>query len=339
MPLLPPKKLALLCSAGLILVVLLASSNPSTTSTLTSHISQYVPVALTPANSNSNTSPLIVPAPAARPITQINAQQQAAEQVRLAYRIKLESTTSPSTYQHSPTLTFDRIYVVSLPSRTDRRETMSRIAKALGLTLTFIDATPKDAPVIAWIGERVLEVRKRKRTALEKALGQPANEIGGMGIGSVWLSRPGSQGASGTLELPSLADDIRWGGKDWVAYMREQESLRLADPKLKDVLKPNNPKFNLTAKLWDPLERIDARQILPAVLATWHSHMKAVQTMQANGDASALVLEDDVDIEWDVERMWAAVHRRLPSNWEMAFLGHCWSREMSRTCDPLLSIA
>jgi len=44
-------------------------------------------------------------------------------------------------------------------------------------------------------------------------------------------------------------------------------------------------------------------------------------------EKGALVLEDDVDIEWDLERLWASVERRLPENWDITYLGYCWGGE------------
>lgn len=63
--------------------------------------------------------------------------------------------------------------------------------------------------------------------------------------------------------------------------------------------------------------------------------------MVENEDESALILEDDVDVEWDLERTWARIRRRLPGererelnggkgemDWDVSFLGHCWGREL-----------
>lgn len=53
--------------------------------------------------------------------------------------------------------------------------------------------------------------------------------------------------------------------------------------------------------------------------------------MLANGNESALILEDDVEFEWDVERIWSRIERKLPSSWDLTFLGHCWGKELLRT--------
>lgn len=82
----------------------------------------------------------------------------------LAYRRYLEDKTSPSTYNtHSPTLTFDHIYVLSLPNRTDRRQEMKKLANALGIEIEFVDASDKSEPFFQWIAERVGESRKLRK--------------------------------------------------------------------------------------------------------------------------------------------------------------------------------
>lgn len=64
------------------------------------------------------------------------------------------------------------------------------------------------------------------------------------------------------------------------------------------------------------------------VLSTYWGHTRAIKMMLQNGDKSALILEDDVDFEWDLERMWGRVERKLPRDWESVHLGHCWGKEL-----------
>lgn len=62
-----------------------------------------------------------------------------------------------------------------------------------------------------------------------------------------------------------------------------------------------------------------------------------VKQMLVDGCESALMMEDDVDVEWDLERVWSRIRRRLPvasgrdgeeDEWDVSFLGHCWGREL-----------
>lgn len=78
----------------------------------------------------------------------------------LAYRRAVHLATTPAHHlQHSRTLTFDHIYVLSLPARQDRRDDMAKLAQALGIDLTFVDAADKHEPFLQWIAERVRESR------------------------------------------------------------------------------------------------------------------------------------------------------------------------------------
>lgn len=266
----------------------------------------------------------------------------------LSYHRHLEKEHSPHTYsRHSPTLTFDHIYVLSLPHRTDRRSRMSKIARALGFQFTFVDATSKESPIIGWIAERVREIRDRKVKILAPILGKPESEIGGMGTGSLWLK--GDDPNVG-LSFPDLTTlDDRWtidslkaatleksssqaeddilesdysGEKivDWVTYLESTDKL--------DLLKPDDPHVNVTELLHDPVEPLPARQVNDGVVATWYSQTRVWKKMIENNDKSALILEDDVDIEWDIERIWPNVERSLSKDWEVVFLGHCWGREL-----------
>lgn len=87
----------------------------------------------------------------------------------LSYRQYLERTTSPLSFtNHSTTLNFSNIYVLSLPSRRDRREEMERLARALGIEIEFIDAFDKSEPFFGWIAERVKESRQMRKKILVK---------------------------------------------------------------------------------------------------------------------------------------------------------------------------
>jgi GR25 family glycosyltransferase involved in LPS biosynthesis len=261
----------------------------------------------------------------------------------MAYREHLDKEHAPHPFsEHSPTLTFSRIYILSLPFRTDRRERMTKLMRALGLDFEFVDATSKDAPVIQWIGERAAEIRRRKRELLAESLDMLPEEVGGMGIGSIWLEpsqplerivnldRPKKNRKK--VELPSLADD-EYHGTDWVSFLESAPRGYEFQPTYDD--------FNVTEAMWDPLEENSFRQINEAVIATWYSQTRVWKLMEKNGDESALILEDDVDLEWDIDRIWPNIWRRLPGEdngkvvpWQVTFLGHCWGRELTSALIP-----
>jgi len=63
-----------------------------------------------------------------------------------------------------------------------------------------------------------------------------------------------------------------------------------------------------------------------AAIACWLSHLKAYQTIVDNRLQSALILEDDVDMEMDIREQLKNIMQYLPKSWEMLYIGHC-SRE------------
>lgn len=72
-------------------------------------------------------------------------------------------------------------------------------------------------------------------------------------------------------------------------------------------------------------------------MSTYWGHTRVLKKVVEEGLGSALVLEDDVDFEWDLERMWSRIEGRLPGGgggkegggWEMVMLGHCWGFELT----------
>lgn len=85
----------------------------------------------------------------------------------LDWRDYLERTTSPlRQIEHHRTFGFSHIYVLSLPTRLDRRQEMSKLASALGIKITFVDAAHRDEQFLKWIGERVMESRELRRQVM-----------------------------------------------------------------------------------------------------------------------------------------------------------------------------
>lgn len=235
---------------------------------------------------------------------------------------------------------FDHIYVVSLPHRADRRAIILKLAEAQNLRITFVDAISADSPVIHWIAERVAEVRRRKRGILSKVLRQARDRVGGQDIDSGWLlpsvdlapapnlrlvADPFYKDAS-LLDFPPLTDQ-KYGGEDWTSFLEHHivhNSTNQLIPQLG---------INITELMHDSAERYPNRQTNAGTLACWYSHMQAIRQLRSNQDKRALILEDDVDFEWDIAETWAGIAPKLPQasaealGWHSVFLGHCWGRE------------
>ncbi|KAF8143296.1 hypothetical protein K438DRAFT_1876361, partial [Mycena galopus ATCC 62051] len=66
----------------------------------------------------------------------------------------------------------------------------------------------------------------------------------------------------------------------------------------------------------------------PVRIACWHSHLSAIQRASTHArNKAALILEDDVDMEADIKERLSSIWSLLPSDWDIVFLGHCWSNE------------
>ncbi|CAG8535106.1 12580_t:CDS:1 [Acaulospora morrowiae] len=69
-----------------------------------------------------------------------------------------------------------------------------------------------------------------------------------------------------------------------------------------------------------------------ADLATRHkacyvSHYRVYESIVRNGYNSALILEDDTDFEISISSIISDIHRILPNDWEMLYIGHCsWEK-------------
>ncbi|ESK85520.1 hypothetical protein Moror_10082 [Moniliophthora roreri MCA 2997] len=73
--------------------------------------------------------------------------------------------------------------------------------------------------------------------------------------------------------------------------------------------------------------------ISPARAACWDSHLRVIQSVldsSSNTSTSwdiTFILEDDIDMELDIRRRLRPLWERLPVDWDIVFLGHCWSNE------------
>ncbi|KAI8461935.1 hypothetical protein BY996DRAFT_6636582 [Phakopsora pachyrhizi] len=258
----------------------------------------------------------------------ISFSDRSLNDVSLDYRRMLELETSPKDYnEHHPTLGFGSIYCISLPQRKDRRIMMEKIAKALGVRVTFVDAIPKSSSVVRWIAERAWEVRQEKLERISNHTGLEKSKIGGMGAGSIWLTVSGGKRSNldilRDIEFPTRQTSTKadpGSPLDWVEYLWSVED--------HSTLEAERPDFNVTEFMWDSNEPIEQRQLNEATISTYYNHLRTLRMVLEKGEHSALILEDDVDLEWDLERRWRSLQRHLPDDWETIFLGHCWGREL-----------
>lgn len=246
---------------------------------------------------------------------------------RLAYRMHLEENHSPHAYSidDSSTLGFDHIYVVSVASAVQRRAQITKVAEAHGLNFQMFDAVAKDLPVIDWIADRVVETRETRRPILASKLGLPPDRIGGGAPDSIWLQD--NQPADG-FDFPA-SQDGRWqiNGQqlNWIDYLA---SIDIGE------LQSETTEAQIRDKLSDHVETASHYQLTSGVIACFHSHIRMWQDMVSKGYRTALIMEDDVDLEWDMDRLVPNAMRALPEDWDIVYLGHCWSQSHASELQP-----
>jgi len=229
-----------------------------------------------------------------------------------------ETTRIVSLYQPKRLGIASSITILSLPARLDRRQDMDTLRLSLGLPESDWEYT--DA--IASTDKRVLPVLEwvqyvRSTIVDGKPLGTPEYRF----------SWPDEE------ELDSDAPLDLWDTKPWIspfAFGMDSSSGSLSGPNLN-----TDPPFvpcmtkNITFPFPKDPERsaaIPAHKILtPARVACWYSHLEAIQRVANSPDQraeeTALILEDDVDMESDISEQLKLLWKYLPQHWDIVFLG------------------
>ena len=209
----------------------------------------------------------------------------------LSFRERLAKArpSNNTSNSHSRNLgVFDDIFVLSLDRRADRRVRMDVLKRALGLTFSYVPATEADSAAVSRI---------------EDELGARATRTAGH---FTWPSNTLSVDESSSLPFRQAGAEL-WTQPSDAPPTSNTESPTKSGQNSSDV-----PSVMTRPRI-----------------ATWHSHMSIVRRVADAPDPNyaALVLEDDVDIDWGIEahvkRAWPA----LPPDWDMVYLGHCPFRD------------
>ncbi|EIN08813.1 hypothetical protein PUNSTDRAFT_67499 [Punctularia strigosozonata HHB-11173 SS5] len=205
----------------------------------------------------------------------------------------------------------DKIYVVSLPRRPDRRQQIERLSVALDFTFEYLDAVELDPFATESMLDRIMDQR-------------------------VITQRNGS-----TFAWPKDADDVARGlaplGLDGADLWRKH----IREPRLNTTTGKYAPLTcsteNNAVIPWTP-ELPDYKLLTPGKLSCWYSHLLAIRSV-ANAVQSAdhPTMLDDVDMEHDIHQTIKMLWPSLPASWDIVFLGHCWSNETSNPPLPVYS--
>jgi len=229
---------------------------------------------------------------------------------------RLLSTINPIDHvPHSKTLgVASRIYVIGLARRVDRRISMEKLARAMDITLTWHNATDSSDPIATEILERV-------RWAREEAPKGHETEL--QGSESFPLVFPDTQ----QLDEYLAPDDLD-GSELWFLPQSSPSALPpLPPPPVPDTRPPVtyvHDKSTVTPYLFPA-----------SSAACWHSHFTLLRKIADGDDDVALIFEDDIDMEWDLEKRLRYLWKFLPDNaWDQVMIGHCQSDENSKPPVP-----
>lgn len=248
------------------------------------------------------------------------------------YRSRLAAIRSSDIQPHSRTLgVADHVYLITLAKRKDRRELMDRIARALDLNFTYFEGTDPHKERIEKIKERV----KWQRSRIDELEAEPSD----------WPIPD----AESNPEVIFDAFPFQWSfdvEKNQKNPLKKPLGIAGSDYWTRD---PPDP-------VWEaahPLPPVTSRKeimttigfndeyknvaLTNAMIGCWDSHARLWREIVENGDRVAIIFEDDIDMEFDIEkriiRMWPA----LPKDWDVVMLGafraiEHWTRHQSFYC-------
>ena len=192
------------------------------------------------------------------------------------YRQQLSTVRELDRLPHSRTLgVAQKIYVIGLARRIDRRAHMSQLMEAMDLDVVWYDALDLKDQIVTNILERIRWVRAQSRIGHEKEVTDP------QGLHFVWLPDVGSDGP-----VPPRA-----GVDMWFLPSGSPEGLKPLPPPPEPDTRP--PVLRTAGEeMLMPGEIITRAQV-----SCWYSHYQVLLDVARGDSEVAIVLEDDVDME------------------------------------------
>ncbi|KAF7332662.1 hypothetical protein MKEN_00149100 [Mycena kentingensis (nom. inval.)] len=205
-----------------------------------------------------------------------------------------------------------RTLIINLERRTDRRESMEVLRAGIDpeSAWTYLPALESRAPWTVRVLHRIRELREAIFATY------PSNR---------WVYD--TDGPRKLIELPfSWPDPMPPHHPHNHSDPFDEVALERDFPSPKDPFPPLTwAEKDYALVPWLPDEPL---HLTRSVVACYRSHVAALEVAAQQTDgAPTLIMEDDVDVEVDIrsrlDRVWGA----LPDDWDMVYLGHCWSEE------------
>ncbi|KAH8113787.1 hypothetical protein DFH11DRAFT_1689199 [Phellopilus nigrolimitatus] len=193
------------------------------------------------------------------------------------------------------------IYVVSLARRTDRRQVMEQLRRALHLDWRYFDALDKNDALV----DDILYSVARQRVKANETFSWPEKDIE-------------------FYPEPILSQPL---------YPEYVPSRNLLSKPLLCATGDNTiPTYANVSSI--PFHMILSR----GMIACWYSHIRLMAEIvnrtrhlqEGSWDGRegvTVVFEDDIDVEWDLKERLESMWGDLPKDWDIVLLGHCWSDE------------
>jgi hypothetical protein len=223
----------------------------------------------------------------------------------------------PPTFSNVSLDVVSKIYVISLPRRTDRHLQMDRLKDVLHLSWTYKGAYEANISVVTHILRHVHALR-----SLWVPQPQPSDvrlQHGRIVATFDWphdledgiYSQETLQSSGADLwTLPSSHSLL-----DLAVPFAHSEASSVSDSTSLACASGNNVFATFSPKL--PLYK----RLTAAKVACWYSHFQVIRDIANGGDQAVLVLEDDVDIERDLKKRLRPLWDALPNDWDIVYLG------------------
>ncbi|KAJ3536590.1 hypothetical protein NM688_g6816 [Phlebia brevispora] len=247
-----------------------------------------------------------------------------------------------SSYDENSLDIFANTYVISLPHRTDRRISMERLRQAISVNWTYVDAVSAENPEIHWLMECIRSMRGDATVSSNLTY---AEEF-------AWPPE---------LDADPSAADASFEPTSMTSWCPQSDIPKPqsipADPRNNDT-KPEDFAPELRPLTCATRNLTHGPPLVPSLppymiltaskVACWNSHLQVLEKFaygpkddkDGNGHDVALILEDDVDIERDIRGRLRYLRDYLPENqWDILFLGHCWSNEAYHPAIATLTIS
>ena len=201
----------------------------------------------------------------------------------------------------------DKIYVISLRNRYNRREDMEKLRLSLQLHWTYVDALEANSPLVSQIMDWVNALRIGPPHILDEGniTHFPSNST----PDSIIFAWPGDieKLANSNVKL-----DL-WSNGVWPSPITS-----FLKPTPYPPIACATKNYSLTK--FTTMLKEHLTLTLPRV-ACWHSHLSVIHDIVNNGFKVSIILEDDVDMEQDIQKQLAYLWPTLPADWDILFLG------------------